>query len=49
MIALVGAMRLARGEHDPLTLAPDTKTALATVTRKGGGPRPSARRSSKNP
>jgi N6-L-threonylcarbamoyladenine synthase len=49
MIALVGAMRLARGEQDPLSLAPATKTALATVTRKGGGRRTSERRSSKNP
>jgi N6-L-threonylcarbamoyladenine synthase len=49
MIALVGAMRLARGEHDPLSLAPDTKTALATVTRKGGGPRTTERRIAKNP
>jgi N6-L-threonylcarbamoyladenine synthase len=47
MIALVGAMRLARGEQDPISLAPNTKTALATVTRKGGGPRTTERRALK--
>jgi N6-L-threonylcarbamoyladenine synthase len=40
MIAYAGALRLAAGERDGLDLAPSTKTALARVTRKGGGPRP---------
>ncbi len=39
MIAYVGALRLARGERDGLELPPATKTALSTVTRKGGGRR----------
>jgi N6-L-threonylcarbamoyladenine synthase len=39
MIAYVGALRLARGERDGLELPPATKTALLTVTRKGGGRR----------
>ncbi|MEZ4296046.1 MAG: tRNA (adenosine(37)-N6)-threonylcarbamoyltransferase complex transferase subunit TsaD [Polyangiaceae bacterium] len=39
MIAYCGALRLARGERDPLTVGPATKTALLRVTRKGGGKR----------
>lgn len=39
MIAYAGALRLERGEHDDLGLAPATKTALLRVTRKGGGRR----------
>ena len=39
MIAYAGAIRLARGERDALTLSPSTRTALHRVTRKGGGPR----------
>ncbi len=39
MIAYAGALRLAAGERDGLDLAPSTKTALARVTRKGGGRR----------
>lgn len=39
MIAYVGALRLARGERDDLSIAPATRTALLRVTRKGGGRR----------
>ncbi|MBL8743325.1 MAG: tRNA (adenosine(37)-N6)-threonylcarbamoyltransferase complex transferase subunit TsaD, partial [Myxococcales bacterium] len=39
MIAYAGALRLARGERDDLSLAPATKSALLRVTRKGGGRR----------
>ncbi len=39
MIGYAGALRLARGERDALDLAPSTRTALLTVTRKGGGRR----------
>jgi N6-L-threonylcarbamoyladenine synthase len=39
MIAYAGALRLAAGERDGLDLAPSTRTALARVTRKGGGRR----------
>ncbi|WP_437782979.1 tRNA (adenosine(37)-N6)-threonylcarbamoyltransferase complex transferase subunit TsaD [Sorangium sp. So ce1097] len=39
MIAYAGALRLAAGERDTLDLAPETKTALPRVTRKGGGAR----------
>lgn len=39
MIAYAGALRLARGERDPLAIGPATKTALLRVTRKGGGKR----------
>ena len=39
MIAYAGALRLAAGERDGFDLAPSTKTALARVTRKGGGRR----------
>lgn len=41
MIAYVGALRLAAGETDGLSLAPSTRTALLRVTRKGGGARAS--------
>lgn len=41
MIAYVGALRLASGERDGFDIATATRTALARVTRKGGGPRPS--------
>ncbi|AUX20999.1 tRNA threonylcarbamoyladenosine modification protein TsaD [Sorangium cellulosum] len=39
MIAYAGALRLAAGERDALDLAPETRTALPRVTRKGGGVR----------
>jgi len=39
MIAYAGALRLARGERDDLSFATATRTALARVTRKGGGRR----------
>ncbi|AUX40725.1 tRNA threonylcarbamoyladenosine modification protein TsaD [Sorangium cellulosum] len=39
MIAYAGALRLAAGERDALDLAPETRTALPRVTRKGGGAR----------
>ncbi|WP_437977186.1 tRNA (adenosine(37)-N6)-threonylcarbamoyltransferase complex transferase subunit TsaD [Sorangium sp. So ce295] len=39
MIAYAGALRLAAGERDTLDLAPETRTALPRVTRKGGGAR----------
>ncbi|WP_437511486.1 tRNA (adenosine(37)-N6)-threonylcarbamoyltransferase complex transferase subunit TsaD [Sorangium sp. So ce1099] len=39
MIAYAGALRLAAGERDTLDLAPETRTALPRVTRKGGGVR----------
>ncbi len=39
MIALVGALRLARGERDPLSLSPVPRTLLQRSTRKGGGRR----------
>ncbi|WP_437816654.1 tRNA (adenosine(37)-N6)-threonylcarbamoyltransferase complex transferase subunit TsaD [Sorangium sp. So ce1078] len=39
MIAYAGALRLAAGERDGLDLAPETRTALPRVTRKGGGAR----------
>ena len=39
MIAYAGALRLARGERDGPSLAPQTRTALLRVTRKGGGRR----------
>lgn len=39
MIAYAGALRLAAGARDGFDLAPSTKTALARVTRKGGGRR----------
>ncbi|HKQ69158.1 MAG TPA: tRNA (adenosine(37)-N6)-threonylcarbamoyltransferase complex transferase subunit TsaD [Polyangiaceae bacterium] len=39
MIAYAGALRLARGERDPLSFTTATRTALLRVTRKGGGPR----------
>jgi N6-L-threonylcarbamoyladenine synthase len=39
MIAYVGALRLARGERDGLDLAPETRTSLLRVTRKGRGKR----------
>jgi N6-L-threonylcarbamoyladenine synthase len=47
MIAYAGALRLARGEADGLALGPATKTALARVTRKGGGPREGRARSAR--
>lgn len=42
MIAYVGALRLAAGERDDFDIATATRTALARVTRKGGGPRSQA-------
>lgn len=39
MIAYAGALRLAAGERDDFSVATSTRTALARVTRKGGGPR----------
>jgi N6-L-threonylcarbamoyladenine synthase len=39
MIAYAGALRLAAGERDGMSLAPSTRTALPRVTRKGGGSR----------
>lgn len=39
MIAYAGALRLARGERDDFSVPTSTRTALARVTRKGGGPR----------
>jgi N6-L-threonylcarbamoyladenine synthase len=39
MIAYAGAGRLARGERDDLGFSVATRTALARVTRKGGGRR----------
>ncbi len=41
MIAYAGALSLGRGEAAGLDLTPATKTALARVTRKGGGKRAS--------
>jgi N6-L-threonylcarbamoyladenine synthase len=39
MIAFAGALRLAAGERDDVSLAPSTRTSLPRVTRKGGGAR----------
>jgi N6-L-threonylcarbamoyladenine synthase len=39
MIAYAGALRLAAGEQDELSVSPFTQTALPRVTRKGGGAR----------
>lgn len=39
MIAYAGAVKFAAGDLDSLELAPNTRTSLLTVTRKGGGPR----------
>jgi len=39
MIAYAGTVRLARGESDGWSFSVATRTALARVTRKGGGPR----------
>jgi N6-L-threonylcarbamoyladenine synthase len=39
MIAYAGALRLAGGESDDLSFGTATRTALARVTRKGGGHR----------
>jgi N6-L-threonylcarbamoyladenine synthase len=44
MIAYAGALRLAEGERDDLAFSIATRTALARVTRKGGGKRASAAR-----
>jgi len=43
MIAYAGALRLCRGERDDLSFATATRTALARVTRKGGGRRAAPR------
>jgi N6-L-threonylcarbamoyladenine synthase len=43
MIAYAGALRLVQGERDDLGFSTDTRTALARVTRKGGGRRTGAR------
>jgi N6-L-threonylcarbamoyladenine synthase len=42
MIAYAGALRLARGERDDMSFSIATRTALARVTRKGGGRRTGA-------
>jgi N6-L-threonylcarbamoyladenine synthase len=39
MIAYAGALRLARGERDDMSLSPSSRTLLPRTTRKGGGPR----------
>ena len=39
MIAYAGALRLAAGERDDLSVSPSTQTSLPRVTRKGGGAR----------
>lgn len=39
MIAYAGALKIASGEHDPLALAPHTRSKMFSVTRKGGGKR----------
>jgi N6-L-threonylcarbamoyladenine synthase len=39
MIAYAGALRLAAGERDDLSISPSTQTSLPRVTRKGGGAR----------
>jgi N6-L-threonylcarbamoyladenine synthase len=44
MIAYAGALRLADGERDDLAFSIATRTALARVTRKGGGKRTAAAR-----
>jgi N6-L-threonylcarbamoyladenine synthase len=43
MIAYAGALRLAQGERDDLSFPIATRTALARVTRKGGGKRAESR------
>ena len=41
MIAYAGSLRLRAGERDALSFTTSPRTALARVTRKGGGPRQS--------
>lgn len=49
MIAYAGALRLARGERDPLSLGAFTTTSLPRTTRKGRGERDARRGGSTTP